>query len=118
MMINPFFTGEFYWIFSLFVRYSTLLHLPPLIFYCVGGCRDRTQDSCDYGIGFLFQTLPKLDSLFTKAVKNSSRVRASLNLAWHLFQKLPGIKFLFQKLSGHGAEVARLPGLALVSEAV
>jgi hypothetical protein len=28
-----------------------LLHLPPLRFHCVGGCWDRTQDSCDYGIG-------------------------------------------------------------------
>ena len=26
------------------VRYSTLLHLPPLRFHCVGGCRDRTKD--------------------------------------------------------------------------
>jgi hypothetical protein len=25
------------------VCYSTLLHLPPLRFYCVGGCWDRTQ---------------------------------------------------------------------------
>ncbi len=42
--------------FSLFyVRYSTLLHLPPLRIHCVGGCWDRTQDSCDYGIGY--QTL-------------------------------------------------------------
>jgi hypothetical protein len=34
-----------------YVRYSTLLHLPPLRFHCVGGCWDRTQDSCEYGIG-------------------------------------------------------------------
>jgi hypothetical protein len=27
-----------------YVRYSTLLHLPPL-----GGCGDRTQDCCDFG---------------------------------------------------------------------
>jgi hypothetical protein len=27
-----------------------VLHLPALTFYCVGGCWDRTQDSCDYGI--------------------------------------------------------------------
>ncbi len=26
-------------------------HLPPLRFHCVGGCWDRTQDSCDFGIG-------------------------------------------------------------------
>jgi hypothetical protein len=25
--------------------------LPPPKFHCVGGCWDRTQDSCDYGIG-------------------------------------------------------------------
>ncbi len=31
-----------------YVQYSTLLHLPPLRFHCVGGCWDRTQD---YGIG-------------------------------------------------------------------
>jgi hypothetical protein len=31
--------------------YSTLLHLLPLRFHCVGGCWDRTQDSCDFGIG-------------------------------------------------------------------
>ncbi len=47
--------GDF-WDFSFYVpvppvRYSTLLHLPPLRFHCVGGCWDRTQDSCDYGIG-------------------------------------------------------------------
>jgi hypothetical protein len=37
--------------FFYYVRYSTLLHLPPLRFHYVGGCWDRTQDSCDYGIG-------------------------------------------------------------------
>ncbi len=26
-----------------YVRYSTLLHLPPLRFHCVGGCWDRTR---------------------------------------------------------------------------
>ncbi len=35
--------------------YSKLLHLPPLRFHCVGRCWDRTQDGCDFGIGF--QTL-------------------------------------------------------------
>ncbi len=33
------------------VLYWTLLHLPPLRFRCVEGCRDRTQDCCDFGIG-------------------------------------------------------------------
>ncbi len=37
-------------IFSLYVRYSTMLHLPPFRFHCVGGCWDRTQDCCDFGI--------------------------------------------------------------------
>jgi len=37
--------------FSFYVRYSTLLNLPPLRFHCVGGCWDRIQDSCDYGTG-------------------------------------------------------------------
>ncbi len=32
-----------------YVRYSTLLYLPPLRFHCVGGCGDRTQDCCDFG---------------------------------------------------------------------
>jgi hypothetical protein len=30
-------------IFYFYVRYSTLLHLPPLRFHCVGGRWDRTQ---------------------------------------------------------------------------
>jgi hypothetical protein len=30
----------------MYVLYSTLLHLPPLRFHCVGGCWNRTQDSC------------------------------------------------------------------------
>ncbi len=34
-----------------YARYSTLLHLPPLRFHCVGGCWDRNQNSCDYSIG-------------------------------------------------------------------
>jgi hypothetical protein len=41
--------GDLFFIFS--VLYSTLLHLPPLRFLCVGGCWDRTQDSCHFGIG-------------------------------------------------------------------
>ncbi len=45
-----FFKGNFLG-FSFYVRYSALLHLPPLRFLCVGRCWDRTQDSCDYGIG-------------------------------------------------------------------
>ncbi len=35
--------------FFLYVLYSTLLHLSPLRFHCVGGCWDRIQDCCDFG---------------------------------------------------------------------
>jgi hypothetical protein len=31
----------------LYVRYSTLLHLPPLRINCVRGCWDRTQNNCE-----------------------------------------------------------------------
>jgi hypothetical protein len=41
-------TGDFFIIFS--VLYSTLLHLPPVRFHCVGGCWNRTQYSCDFSI--------------------------------------------------------------------
>jgi hypothetical protein len=34
-----------------YVLYSTLLHLPPPKFQLVGGCWDRTQECCDFGIG-------------------------------------------------------------------
>ncbi len=37
------------WIFF-YVRYSTLLHLPPLRILCVGACWERTQDCCDFGL--------------------------------------------------------------------
>ncbi len=36
--------------FSFNVSYSTLLNLPPLRLHCVGGCWDRTQDCCNFGI--------------------------------------------------------------------
>jgi hypothetical protein len=32
------------------VLYSTLFHPPPLRFYCVEGCWDRTQDCYEFGI--------------------------------------------------------------------
>ncbi len=36
--------------FLFYVRCSTLLHLPPLRFHCVGGCWEWTQDCCVVGI--------------------------------------------------------------------
>jgi hypothetical protein len=41
--------GGLFEIFFMYdIQVSTLLHLQPLRFHCVGGCLDRTQDSCDY----------------------------------------------------------------------
>ncbi len=37
-------------LYSFYVRYSMLLHLPPLRFHWVGGCWDRAQDCCNFGI--------------------------------------------------------------------
>jgi hypothetical protein len=37
----------FFFSFSFYVSYSTLLHLPSLGFHCVRGCWDHTQDCCD-----------------------------------------------------------------------
>jgi hypothetical protein len=39
-----------YFILHFSLLYSTLLHLPPFRFHCVGGCWDLTQDSCDLGL--------------------------------------------------------------------
>jgi hypothetical protein len=44
--------------FLMYVLYSTLLQLQPLIFYSVGRCCNRTLDSCVFGIGC--QTLSPL----------------------------------------------------------
>ncbi len=42
--------GDF-WIFNFFYElYLTLLHLPRVRFHYVGGCWDRAQDFCDFGI--------------------------------------------------------------------
>ncbi len=42
--LHNFLRGIFRIFFLFYVRYSTLLHLPPLKFHCVGGCWDGTQD--------------------------------------------------------------------------
>jgi hypothetical protein len=39
--INKYKIGEFFEFFD--VLFSTLLHLPPLRFQCIGGCWDQTQ---------------------------------------------------------------------------
>jgi hypothetical protein len=45
---------------------STLLHLPPLRFHCAGGCCDRAQDCCDFGIGSQISSSTKLDLILTR----------------------------------------------------
>ncbi len=56
-----------FFFFFLYVWYSTLLHLPPLRFHCVGGCWDRTQDICDNDIAWLSDALTtRLDLIHTR----------------------------------------------------
>ncbi len=58
---------DIFWIFSSYVLYSTLLHLPPLRFYCVGGYWDRTQDCFDFGIDS--QQTPKSQGLISSTFR-------------------------------------------------
>jgi hypothetical protein len=44
-----FFLIAIFLVFPFYIRCSKLLHLPPLSLQCVGGCRDRNQDCCDFG---------------------------------------------------------------------
>ncbi len=44
---RDFFKVDFFGFFLFYVRYTTLLHLPPLRFHCVGGCWDRNKN-CGY----------------------------------------------------------------------
>jgi hypothetical protein len=54
MSLSPFIRliGGFYGLFSFYSMYCIqhCFHLPPIRFHCVGGCWDRTQDCCDFGI--------------------------------------------------------------------
>jgi hypothetical protein len=43
-----------------YVLYSTLPYMPPLRFYCVGGCWDRTQECCGFRIGWQSDALTPL----------------------------------------------------------
>ncbi len=55
--------GEVFWILYINILYSTLLHLPPLRFHCVGGCWDRSSQDCccDFGIGVRRSNHARLD---------------------------------------------------------
>ncbi len=65
-------------IFSFYVRYSTLLHLTPLRFRCVGGCWDRTQDSCDYCSNHSARSHPLLGQISSTLGQISSTTRLDL----------------------------------------
>jgi hypothetical protein len=56
--------GDF-WIFSYYVRYSTLLHLPPLRFHCDRGFWHRTQD-------FWYFTVRRNTHLAIDLIRNSA----------------------------------------------
>jgi hypothetical protein len=43
--------GEFFGYRYIFSFLCTIFNTASLRCHCVGGCWDRTQDSCDYGIG-------------------------------------------------------------------
>jgi hypothetical protein len=47
---TSFYTWHMLKILDFSAHNSTLLHLPPLRFHCVGECWDRTQYWCDFGI--------------------------------------------------------------------
>jgi hypothetical protein len=44
-------------IFFIHVILFNTVHLPPIRYHCVRGCWDRTQASCDYGLGCLSDAL-------------------------------------------------------------
>ncbi len=42
---------------------------PQIYVHCVGGCRDRTQDNCDFGIGCqMLYLLGKISSIIDTAI--------------------------------------------------
>jgi hypothetical protein len=49
-VLNKYKKGDFFLFICIYDIHSTLFHLPPLRFHCVGECLDRTLDS-DCGIG-------------------------------------------------------------------
>ncbi len=57
LSLSPSFTRQ---VFYVYVLYSTLFHLSPLRFRCLGGCWVRTQDCCDFGIGIGFTIVHRL----------------------------------------------------------
>ncbi len=91
-----------------YVLYSTLFHLPPLRFHCVGGCWDRTQASCDFGFdcqgsarshphirlqisstfGQISSTLVQISSTFGQISSHSARYHPIKILATTVFQKI------------------------------
>ncbi len=46
-----FLTGGFFWIFFSPCTVFNMVSSATLRLHCVGGCWDRAQDCCDFGIG-------------------------------------------------------------------
>ncbi len=84
LILGQFFKG-FFGVFSFYVRYSTLPHLPPLRFHCVGRSWDWTQDSCDYGIGCLFHT--RLDLIHNRLDLIHTRLDLILGSCWFMYSR-------------------------------
>ncbi len=70
--------GDFFKIF--YILYSSLLHLRPLKFHCVGGCWDRTQDCCDFGIGSIFNLSNKYICSQKLARKYAQKIAIDIEL--------------------------------------
>ncbi len=62
-----------FFIYLFLLHYSALLYLPPLIFYCFWGCRDRFQDYCDSSIDI--QTLQPLGWISSTKARSEPRPR-------------------------------------------
>jgi hypothetical protein len=70
--------GGFFWIFSFFyVRYSTLLHLPPLRFHCVGGCWDLNPEQLRLRHWLSDALTTRLDLIYTRLDSDPDSNRSS-----------------------------------------
>ncbi len=74
--------GIFFEFFKMYsVHNSTLLHPSTIRFECVGGCWDRTQDCCDYGI-VINRTVDPDPALQVNQVRFQSGSRISMTKNW------------------------------------
>ncbi len=78
-----------------FLFVCTLLntHLPPLRLHCVGGCWDRTQDCCDFGISS--QTLTSAIREHRTCMRGGGKGRGIFIVGWQFFVFLKHRPFLY-----------------------